>query len=222
MSKTFTITLLCVFASAFLTVLGAIFINTIALTDPLDDLAVPFTIVATLGIALTILGIIGWLLLVVLSTDLPDNKADCPHVMHSWHSKDAAQMKKDYQRALMYGAGPNTASKITGYDPKEDLSPDDKRALIETERKWRLLELSFSDETHEMLARHLSKAGLSPDDKPDDDIAAEAFRRIHEDDDIDQEVQDYMNNHGQGDMTDDEHPNQDEIDFFNNSPPGSV
>jgi hypothetical protein len=35
---------------------------------------------------------------------------DCPHVMHSWHSKDAAQMKKDYQRALMYGASPSEDS----------------------------------------------------------------------------------------------------------------
>ena len=40
---------------------------------------------------------------------------DCPHVMHSWHSKDAAQMKKDY-RALMYGAGPRIASKFASHD----------------------------------------------------------------------------------------------------------
>ena len=91
---------------------------------------------------------------------------DCPPVMHSRHSKDAAIMQKDYQRALMYGAGPKFAAEITGYDPWEGV-----------------------------------------EEHPNQD---------------DEELQDYMNNHGQGDMTDDEHPNQEEIDFYNNSPPGSV
>jgi len=178
--KTFLISLLCVFAAAFLTFLGAIFIS--AAWHP-DDIAVPFGIRATLGITLISLGILGWCWILsylwdaARSIELPDNKADCPLVMHSRYTKEA----------------------------------------------------------HRMLAQHLLENGHSTDSDPPD-VCGQAYIKCKACKGVGNDGEDegviiaspceLCNGEGFVDperrCTDDEHPNQDEINFFNDSPPGSV
>lgn len=125
MIRSFWLSLLCVFASAFLTVIGATFMSAAAgIEEPGFRIAF-----FTIGFTFAIMSMLTWTWTGKILWDsrwaaadylakrwlkalnsLPDNKDDCPPVMHSRHSK----------------------------------------------------------ESHEMLERHLKKANLSPDDKPDD------------------------------------------------------
>lgn len=121
--------LLTLIVCALLTV-SLIFMSEIImalLPDPNDDyvhwlVVAGFVAVCTLPylvLVATIWAVIGFTKTVKqwIASNQVDN---CPHVMHSRHSKDAEQMRRSYNRAIGYGADPGFAAEITGHDPTKD------------------------------------------------------------------------------------------------------